>query len=354
MTSNKALLALGTALLLGACSGPVDRLTQGEGTSSRGLRVANAAIAGGLPQAALNATEGVLSRDPSNVAALLTQGEALTAMGQGPAAAEAYRRILSREASPTREQLHTARLAVGRADLAAGRGKEAEAIYAALAAANSSDPVGYNGLAIALDQQDRHGEAQAAYRKALAIADTAATRSNLGLSLAMSGNVADALVIMRSAAAETSTVPRIRHNLAFALELAGQRDEAKRALAVDMPRGEVAAALAGFDAFRPAGMVAATPVVASASLGAGPFIPLSPPATTEPAAVLAEAAPRPRVRARVRAPVTFPVPAVTASAVGALMAPAAVAGETAPAIALASAPFSAASPEPVAAADAKP
>ena len=336
MTSNKALLALGTALLLGACSGPVDRLTQGEGTSSRGLRVANAAIAGGLPQAALNATEGVLSRDPSNVAALLTQGEALTAMGQGPAAAEAYRRILSRDASPTRGQLHTARLAVGRADLAAGRGKEAEAIYAALAAANSSDPVGYNGLAIALDQQDRHVEAQAAYRKALAIADTAATRSNLGLSLAMSGNVADALTIMRPAAAEASGNPRIRHNLAFALELAGQRDEAKRALAVDMPRGEVAAALAGFDAFRPVGSAAASPDVGTGSPGAGRFVTLSAAAAEEPVAA------RARVRARVRTRPAAPASEIIASPALAAAPPMALAAEAHPAVALAPAPASAA------------
>lgn len=336
MTSNKALLALGTALLLGACSGPVDRLTQGEGTSARGLRVANAAIAGGLPQAALNATEGVLSRDPSNVAALLTQGEALTAMGQGSAAAEAYRRVLSKDASPTREQLHAARLALGRADLAAGRGKEAEAIYVALAAANSSDPVGYNGLAIALDQQDRHGEAQAAYRKALAIADTAATRSNLGLSLAMSGNVADALTIMRPAAAEASEIPRIRHNLAFALELAGQRDEAKRALAVDMPRGEVAAALAGFDAFRPVGTAAAFPDVRTGSPGAGPFITLSGGAADEPVAAQA------RTRARVRARPAASAPEILASPALAAAPSVALAAEAHPAVALASAPAPAA------------
>lgn len=335
--TSKTLLALGTALVLGACSGPVDRISQGEGTAARGLRIANAAMAGGLPQAALNATEGVLSRDPSNVAALLKQAEALTSMGQDAAAAEAYRRILSRDASPTREQSRIARLAAGRADLAAGRGKEAEAIYATLAAANSNDPVGYNGLAIALDQQDRHTEAQAAYRKALAIADTAATRSNLGLSLAMSGNVADALAIMRPAAAEASTIPRIRHNLAFALELAGQRDEAKRALGLDMPRGEVAAALAGFDAFRPAGVAAASPDAATGSLGTGPFIKLSAAAAAEPVPVQA------RVRAGGRARPAAPAPEMIIASPALATAPSvALAADAAPALALASAPASAA------------
>ena len=335
MTSHKALLALGTALLLGACGGRVDRITEGEGTPARGLRVASAAMAGGLPQAALNATEGVLSRDPSNVEALLKQGEALTKMGQDAAAGEAYRRVLSREASPTREQLRIARVGVGRADLTAGRGKEAEATYAALAAANSSDPVGYNGLAIALDQQGRHQEAQAAYRKALAIADTVATRSNLGLSLAMSGNAADALAILRPVAMQAAATPRIRHNLAFALELAGQREEAKRALAADMPRGEVTAALAGFDAFRPVGVVAASPGVASASRGASPFITLSDAAADEPAPARASV----RVRARIRVRPAAPAPEVVMSS-AAGTPPAALATEAGPAMALAAVPAS--------------
>jgi Flp pilus assembly protein TadD len=259
MASRRTSLALGMALLLGACAGRSDRLTEGEGTPARGIRVAGAALAGGLPQAALNATQSVLSRDPANVEALLQQAEALTALGRDDAAAEAYRRVLAKDASPSREQTHAARVGAGRADLAAGRATEAQAIYAALVAASANDPVGHNGLAIAYDQQGKHQEAQAEYRKALAQADTSATRSNLGLSLAMSGNTADALVLLRPLAAEASATPRIRHNLAFALELAGQREEAKRALAADLPREQVAVALAGFDAFRPAPMLARKP-----------------------------------------------------------------------------------------------
>ena len=216
------------------------------------MRVASAALAGGLPEAALNATQGVLSRDPANVPALLQQADLLTKLGRDDAAAEAYRRVLAADASPTREQARAARVGAGRADLASGRAAEAQAIYAELAAANPGDPVGHNGLAIALDQQGRHQEAQREYRRALALADTAATRSNLGLSLAMSGNTADALAFLRPLAADGTATPRTRHNLAFALELAGQRDEAKRALVADMPRADVTAALAGFDAFRPA------------------------------------------------------------------------------------------------------
>ena len=351
MISHKALLALGTALLLGACGGRVDRITEGEGTSARGLRVASAAMAGGLPQAALNATESVLSRDPRNVEALLKQAEVLTTMREDVAAAEAYRRVLSREASPTREQLRTARVGAGRADLAAGRSKEAETTYAALAAADSKDPLGYNGLAIALDQQGRHQEAQAAYRKALAIADTAATRSNLGLSLAMSGNTADALAILRPVAMQSAAIPRIRHNLAFALELAGQRDEAKRTLAADLPRGDVAAALAGFDAFRPVG-VAVSDATAPSSRATDAFITLSPAAAPDPA--VAPTPGRARVRRVARAPIAAPAPEITVSSASVPASPAAPASDVPSAIALASVPAAAAAAEPAPALDAKP
>jgi len=250
MTSHAKLTFLGAVLLLGACSGQQDRITQGEGTAPRALRIATAAMAGGLPQAALNATQNVLDRDPGNVEALIQQADALTALGRDDAAAEAYRRVLAKDASPNRAQARLARLGAGRADLAAGRAAEAEAIYAALAASAPEDAVGYNGLAIAYDQQGRHEEAQAAYRKALALADTSATRSNLGLSLAMSGDAAGALELLRPLAETTASSPRIRHNLAFALELAGDRQGARRVLATDMPREQVTAALSGFDAFR--------------------------------------------------------------------------------------------------------
>ena len=250
MLSRAKLLAFGAVLLLGACGAQQDRITMGEGTAPRGLRIASAAMAGGLPQAALNATQGVLDREPGNIEALLQQADALTALGRPDAAAEAYRRVMAKDVSPSRVQLRLARVGAGRVDLVMGRASEAQAIYAALIAAAPDDPVGHNGLAIALDQQGRHDDAQVVYRKALTFADTSATRSNLGLSLVMSGDTVGALELLRPLASDTASNPRIRHNLAFALELAGDREGAQRALAVDMPRDQVLAELVGFSAFR--------------------------------------------------------------------------------------------------------
>lgn len=270
------LLTLAALLLLGGCGAPADRLTQGEGTPARGLRIAGAAMAGGMPQAALNATQSVLSRDPNNVDALLQQAEALTAMGRDDAAGEAYHRVLAREASPSREQVRLARAGAGRADLAAGRGAQAEAVYAAMVADAPSSAPAHDGLAIALDLQGKHAAAQAEYRKALALSDTSATRSNLGLSLAMAGDGAGALEVLRPLAADPAATPKTRHNLAFALELTGDRNGARQALSVDMPQSEIPMALAGFDAFRTASVSAPSSASTPASVSAAVPIQLLP------------------------------------------------------------------------------
>ena len=253
MKAGMRVAALGAVVALAACgTRGDDQLTQGEGTSSRGLRVAGAAMAGGLPQAALNATRNVLERDPNNAQALIQQADALVAMGQGEAASEAYRRILSKDVSPSREQARQARLGLGRADLAAGRATAAEATYRELVAADAKNPAGHSGLGIALDLQGKHKDAQASYRSALALRDTDSVRANLGLSLAMAGDAAGAVEMLRPLAADPGATPRIRHNLAFALALSGDRAGAQRALSPDMPPDQVTAALTGFDAFKTA------------------------------------------------------------------------------------------------------
>ena len=350
MMPRMGLLTLGALLALGACGAPKDILTQGEGTPARAVRVANAALAGGMPEAALNATQAVLSRDPYNVPALLQQAEALAAMGRDDAATEAYHRVLSREASPTREQARRARAGAGRADLAGGRGPEAEAVYAAMVADAPGSAPAHDGLAIALDLQGKHAAAQAEYRKALALADTAATRSNLGLSLAMAGDGAGALEMLRPLASDPAATAKTRHNLAFALELTGDRNGARRALSVDMPQAEVAQALAGFDAFRVASAAPLTSAGPAASPAGAPIrlLPPSADADTAPAvtssrsASTATPAPARAARTRAAAPATAaaPVSAAVQDATPSLPVSTAVSLPVAPA-AVASAPVAA-------------
>jgi len=80
--------AVALLLALPACTG-------GGRTGTPSLRVADAALAGGMPQTALQVTRGVLEGDPRNVPALMKQAEALSAMGQSDTAAECYDRVLA-------------------------------------------------------------------------------------------------------------------------------------------------------------------------------------------------------------------------------------------------------------------
>lgn len=242
--------ALLLACLLAACGGPDLMVRTSSGT--RSLQFADAALSGGMPQAALNATRAVLERDPRNVRALLQQGDALAVLGRGDAAAEAYRRVLDGAAGAAERDVRRAQLGAGRAELASGRAEKADAVFRAYVEANPRDGDGRTGLGVALDMQGRHREAQREYRAALALAESDTARVNLGLSLALAGDAQEAVQVLRPLAQASDAPLRVRHNLAFALATAGDRVAAERILAPDLPRAQVAAAMAGFNAVRTA------------------------------------------------------------------------------------------------------
>ena len=68
-------LVMATSLVVLASCGAHDR--NKPPTGSADLRVADAAMAGGMPQTAINVTREILQSDPRNIGALLRQGEAL-------------------------------------------------------------------------------------------------------------------------------------------------------------------------------------------------------------------------------------------------------------------------------------
>lgn len=121
----KSLLLTGLLMLSGCAEDGLLVRTNSSGGTTRNARFADAALAGGLPQAALDATRLVLERDPTNVPALLQQGDALSGLGRGDAAAEAYRRVRA-AGTASADQARRASLGLGRAKLLAGQGAEAE------------------------------------------------------------------------------------------------------------------------------------------------------------------------------------------------------------------------------------
>ena len=113
------------------------------------------------------------------------------------------------------------------------------------------DAASMNDLGIALDLQEKHDEAQAAYHAALARQPAMiAAQVNLGLSLALGGAPDRALAILRPLASDPDADGRVRGNLAVALSLAGDQQAARNLLAADMPQDKVAVALAGYAALR--------------------------------------------------------------------------------------------------------
>jgi Flp pilus assembly protein TadD len=96
-----------------------------------------------------------------------------------------------------------------------------------------------------LDQIGRHDEAQRYYLTALKIAPNEPTvLSNLGLSYALSKNLAKAETTLRLAVAQHATDPRVRQNLALVVGLQGRFAEAEQIAQADLPPDQAAANVA--------------------------------------------------------------------------------------------------------------
>jgi Flp pilus assembly protein TadD len=229
------LLALGGCVTKGPIS-PVENLGK-EPT----LHVADAALASGNPLIALNIANELLRERPDNVSALIHKGEALYALGRSNEAMATYRQALA-----LRPGSVEAKIGLGRLMLTSNPG-EAEAIFLGVVERHPRDAVALNNLGIAEDLQGRYQQAQRTYSRALAVQPgMAAAQVNMGLSLALGGDPQRAITILRPIADGAQSTPRVRHDLAVALALAGHAEEATRVLSTDMRPHEAAAAVAGF------------------------------------------------------------------------------------------------------------
>lgn len=93
-----------------------------------------------------------------------------------------------------------------------------------------------SAIGVALDLQGRHAEAEAAYRRALALSpDNPEIVNNLALSLALSGKLDEALVLMGRAADHPKAGLQMRQNLALLTALKGNAAEAARLAGRDLP-----------------------------------------------------------------------------------------------------------------------
>ena len=104
-----------------------------------------------------------------------------------------------------------------------------------------------NNLGIARDLLGRHAEAQDAYRQALGISpDLVASKVNLALSMAMSGNGARAQQILGPIAMSDGATKKLRHDYAAVLAMSGNQAGAEKILSADLQPAEVREAMAAF------------------------------------------------------------------------------------------------------------
>ena len=179
---------------------------------------------------------------PSDINKGMAYAHALEKIGQGKQHLEVYRRLA--EAHPENAKLSGI---FGKKLINAGQTGEAIPILERVAALPDADWRIHSALGSAYDQQGLYQKARAEYRKALANdAGNLSVLNNMGMSLALEGNLKEAEVTLRQADAlpRSKSEPRIRQNLALVVGLQGRFDEASKLASEDLPQDQVEANMA--------------------------------------------------------------------------------------------------------------
>jgi tetratricopeptide (TPR) repeat protein len=160
--------------------------------------------------------------DPRDPVTLERMGDAFTDVNDPARAEQAFRGELAIDPHNA-----TAERGLALALLAQNKAAEALPILQRLAQ-GSSDPRLLRADGTALDMVGRPGDAQAVYRSGLQFAPIDADlHGNLALSLALSGDAADALTEMQAAIASPNPDPRQDANAVLVLALTGNADAAR-------------------------------------------------------------------------------------------------------------------------------
>jgi Flp pilus assembly protein TadD len=233
-------VATALAIALAACTplpAPPGGAAAGAGAPAGGadvLNVADAAISGNDPAMALKVSQSVLASDPKNLDALYHEGAAYYALGRCEDSIAAYRVALTDDPSSSEAQT-----GIGRC-LLKQNAAAAELAFAAAVQDNPNNAAALNDLGIARDLQGKYAAATQPYEQALMVEPgTEATEVNLGMSMALSGDAADALQYLGPLATGQDATPKIREDYAAALIAAGRNDEARQVLSIDLSSNQV-------------------------------------------------------------------------------------------------------------------
>lgn len=228
-------LRLPAALLAASLAACAPRLASTSppdlGSAASLVRMGDNVRGGGDLAGAAEFYHGAALKDPADPAPLVRLGDLRRAEGDDAQAEAAYRLAL---AAAPRDAGADGGLAATL--LSQGRGADALALLEPLAQ-DSPDARTLQNLGVALDLAGRQQEAQAAYRRGLALAPTDADlHGNLGLSLAVSGDTEAALRSMQMAVALPAGRIWQQANLVLLLAMAGREDEAQARAAGMSPR----------------------------------------------------------------------------------------------------------------------
>ncbi len=195
-----------------------------------------------------------LEYDPTNKVALLSLARILEQRRAPREAAQAYRAILVLEPDNVE-----ARYGLGKTYVALEQYNLArEQLELALQA--GSDARVYNTLGVVHDQLGDHAAAQEVYRRGLrSDSDNVPLRTNLGLSMVLSGQHAPGLQMLREVSALPEAGPDTRQVLAFAYAIAGDMAAAEETALIDLPQDVARANLAYYEGLRDSGVGAPPP-----------------------------------------------------------------------------------------------
>ena len=307
-------LPLATALIVGGCAPAGQNSAESSTVNNTGvLNVADAAIAGGDPAMALQVSQSVLAADPHDLQALYHEAAAYYAAGRCEDAMAAYKVALGIDPQSSEAQTGLGRCLLQHDAIAA------EQAFAAAVADDPGNAPALNDLGIARDLLGNFAGATPPYQQALLLSPgNTGIEVNLGLSLALSGDPQDALEYLGPLANGPDATPKIREDYATALLAAGQSDQARQVLAVDVPEGQLDTAMATLSSLitqlpfsPPAPAAAPAPPVAAAPVAAAPVA--AAPVAAAPIAAAALAPPTPIA--------TTPMPAAPTPIAAALPTP---------------------------------
>lgn len=239
------------AISLSACAGtsePARTATRGTSdtaTADALVRIAHASLAAGDPASALSMLKRAHEIDPDSASILAELGHTLGTVGAWTEATNAYRQaaVLAPNDPEVRRGYGGALLKINQPALAEIEYRAARAL--------KEDPNTLEGLAVTLDLEGRHDEAEASFRKAYQIdPKDPAIRSNLALSLALWGKSDEAIALLAPLAAAPNATARERQNLALTFGLAGEMDQAAALSRLDLGETAVRNNLAYFETLK--------------------------------------------------------------------------------------------------------